>query len=62
MFDLGQEASKVCSHARQHFLLLGLIVGLLLGFLFLFSVAFLLTDKEGWSGGSGFTWLEKIEK
>lgn len=44
--DLGQEASEVRSHARQHFLLLGVVVSLLLGFLFLFSLAFLLTDED----------------
>lgn len=47
-FDLGQEASKVCSHAREHFLFLSVVISLLFGFLFLFPVTLLLMDEEGW--------------
>lgn len=60
--DLGQEASKVGSHTRKNFLLLGIVICLLLGFLFFLSLAFLLVDEinqfdRNWPGifeGTGF--------
>lgn len=44
--NLGQEASKVCPHARENFLFLGLIVSLFLGFFLFLPVTLLLSGKR----------------